>query len=77
MGTSENEFALNSMNRNVDVPTLLLAFPERLWRLYVDHLWNVQPGSWVARTASTFQLLAYLVITPFVLLTLLVSNPPS
>ena len=58
---------------SADVPTLLLTVPEKLWRLYVDHLWNFQPGSWVTRAASTFQFLAYLIITPFALLTLLVS----
>lgn len=71
-GSSLGGGMLNA-NWSADVPTLLLALPVRLWRLYVDHLWHVQPGSWVARSTSTFQFLAYLIILPFLLLTLLVS----
>ncbi|KAI5123059.1 hypothetical protein M0805_000494 [Coniferiporia weirii] len=50
---------------------LPLAIPAHLWRLYLDHLWHHQPNSWVASAASTFQLLACLVIVPFALLSLL------
>ncbi|KAH8119102.1 hypothetical protein DFH11DRAFT_422118 [Phellopilus nigrolimitatus] len=49
----------------------LLALPARLWHLYVACLWDAQRGSWVARVASTFRILAILVIFPFVVLSLL------
>ncbi|KZT10952.1 uncharacterized protein LAESUDRAFT_734664 [Laetiporus sulphureus 93-53] len=49
----------------------VLFVPSYLWSLYVTHLWNYEPGSWVDDTASTFRLLAFVVIAPFVLLTLL------
>ncbi|OBZ67015.1 hypothetical protein A0H81_12806 [Grifola frondosa] len=49
----------------------VLSLPASLWHLYVKHLWNYKPGSWVDSTASTFRLLAFAVVAPFVLLTLL------
>ncbi|PSR81191.1 hypothetical protein PHLCEN_2v6526 [Hermanssonia centrifuga] len=50
----------------------VLYAPFNLWDLYVEYLWNYKPGSWVERTASTFRVFAFVVITPFILLTLLV-----
>ncbi|KAL4080267.1 hypothetical protein V8B97DRAFT_724401 [Scleroderma yunnanense] len=45
--------------------------PHLLWGAYIEHLWNPQPGSWVGRTAATFRVLAFLVVLPVVILTLL------
>lgn len=52
--------------------TALFSAPLYLWHLYVKYLWNYKPGSWVERTASTFRVMAFLVIAPFVILTMLV-----
>ncbi|CCM01139.1 uncharacterized protein FIBRA_03187 [Fibroporia radiculosa] len=49
----------------------VLSAPNLLWSLYVDYLWNYQRGSWVYSVASTFRVLAFTIIVPFVLLTLL------
>ncbi|EPT05002.1 hypothetical protein FOMPIDRAFT_1156519 [Fomitopsis schrenkii] len=49
----------------------LLALPATLRDLYVDYLWNYKPSSWVGSAASTFRVLAFLSILPFVILTLL------
>lgn len=54
------------------VALAMVSLPTRLWHLYVEYLWDPAPGSWVSRTAYTFRILAYFVIAPFVLLTLLV-----
>jgi len=48
------------------------ALPRLLWETYTEYLWNHQPGSWVGRTASTFRVLALVVVLPVVILTLLV-----
>jgi len=48
----------------------MVSLPAHLWRLYVEYLWDPAPGSWVSRTAYTFRILAYLMIAPFCLLTL-------
>ena len=53
----------------------LLSGPATLWDLYVTYLWNAQPGSWVSASASTFRILAFIVIIPCALLMLLVSTP--
>lgn len=47
------------------------AVPRLLWDTYTEYLWNHQPGSWVGRTASTFRVLALVVVLPVVILTLL------
>lgn len=49
----------------------VLSAPVVLWQSYVEHLWHYQPGSWVHSAASSFRILAFLVIAPFILLTLL------
>ncbi|KZT72114.1 hypothetical protein DAEQUDRAFT_723282 [Daedalea quercina L-15889] len=49
----------------------ILFAPTTLWGLYVEYLWNYEPGSWVDRAASTFRFLAFLLIAPFAVLTLL------
>jgi len=51
--------------------TAVLALPQHLWHLYVEYLCNYKPGSWVDSAASTFRILAFLTIAPFVGLTLL------
>ncbi|KAH0827373.1 hypothetical protein J3R83DRAFT_4023 [Lanmaoa asiatica] len=43
----------------------------RLWDAYVAYLWYYQPNSWVGRLASTFRILAAVLILPVILLTLL------
>ena len=53
-------------------PPTMASVPLALWHLYLDNLVNYQPGSWVAKTASTFRVLAFAIMLPFVLLTLLV-----
>ncbi|KAH7888497.1 hypothetical protein F5I97DRAFT_706719 [Phlebopus sp. FC_14] len=45
--------------------------PRLLWDTYLEYLWNYQPGSWVGRTASSFRILALLLVLPVVILTLL------
>lgn len=50
----------------------LASAPFFLWNLYLEHLWDYKPGSWVQRTASSFRVLAFIVIMPFAILTLLV-----
>ena len=50
--------------------------PRRLWDAYVAYLWSYQPHSWVGRLASTFRILAVLLVLPVVLLTLLVRPSP-
>jgi len=47
------------------------ALARRLWEAYVDCLWHFQPNSWVGRLASTFRILAVVLVFPVVLLTLL------
>ena len=56
---------------------MLLTLPTTLWDLYVEYLWDYKPGSWVGSAASTFRLLAFLSILPFVILTLLVRSVSS
>ena len=51
----------------------LLSAPAVLWQLYLDHLWEVQPGSWIAWIASCFRALGIAMIAPFLILTMLVS----
>ncbi|KIK97793.1 hypothetical protein PAXRUDRAFT_824563 [Paxillus rubicundulus Ve08.2h10] len=45
--------------------------PRLLWDAYVDYLCNYQPGSWVGTTASSFRILAVILVLPIVFLTLL------
>ncbi|KAI0082054.1 hypothetical protein K474DRAFT_1030223 [Panus rudis PR-1116 ss-1] len=42
-----------------------------LWDLYVRYLWNYEQDSWVASIAYTSRVMAFLVVTPFVILTLI------
>ena len=50
----------------------LSSIPHTLWLLYVDNLVNYKADSWVYSVASTCRLLAFAIIIPFILLTLLV-----
>lgn len=52
----------------------MVSLPAHLWRLYVEYLWDPAPGSWVSRTAYTFRILAYFMIAPFCILTLVVRS---
>lgn len=54
-----------------DIPFYWSNIPGFIWNAYVKNLWNYQPESWVGRTASTFRVLAVVVILPVVILTLL------
>ncbi|KAI8993070.1 hypothetical protein BD414DRAFT_483210 [Trametes punicea] len=47
------------------------SIPQTVWHLYLDHLVYYESGSWVDSVASTFRVLAFMVILPFILLTLL------
>lgn len=46
--------------------------PRRLWDAYLTHLLFYQSNSWVGRLASTFRILAVILVLPVVFLTLLV-----
>ncbi|EIW63371.1 uncharacterized protein TRAVEDRAFT_69397 [Trametes versicolor FP-101664 SS1] len=48
----------------------VLSVPQTLWHLYVDNLVFYKSGSWVDSAASTFRVLAFATIFPFILLTL-------
>jgi hypothetical protein len=48
--------------------------PALLWRWYAGTLVHYASDSWVASTASTFRVLAFLTIMPGILLTLLVRD---
>ena len=52
----------------------ILSAPLYLWDLYITYLWNYKPGTWVYRIAQTSWILAFMVITPFIILTLLVCH---
>ena len=52
--------------------TVFASTPAYLWHLYVDNLVNYKADSWVYSIASTCRLLAFVIIIPFILLTLLV-----
>ena len=52
----------------------LSSIPHTLWLLYVDNLVNYKADSWVYSVASTCRLLAFAIIIPFILLTLLVRS---
>jgi len=52
----------------------LSSLPYALWEAYRDYLWNYTPNSWVGQTAYTFRVLAFLLILPFLILTLLVRD---
>lgn len=54
-----------------DIPFYWSDIPGFIWNAYVKNLWNYQPESWVGRAASTFRVLAAVVILPVVILTLL------
>ncbi|KAI0958581.1 hypothetical protein AcV7_004368 [Taiwanofungus camphoratus] len=59
------------LNVDLHAAMSILSAPGALWHLYVEHLWYYSPHSWVASVASTCRVLAFVVIAPFVLLTLL------
>jgi hypothetical protein len=46
--------------------------PRLLWEYYLEYLWFYEDGSWVARVASTFRVLAFVLIIPMILISLLV-----
>lgn len=50
----------------------VIVIPRQLYLLYVDYLWKPPPNSYVSKVASSMYILAIMMITPFVLLTLLV-----
>ncbi|EPQ57306.1 hypothetical protein GLOTRDRAFT_127665 [Gloeophyllum trabeum ATCC 11539] len=54
-----------------DSSTTTASFPYVLWTWYLEYLVYYDPASWVGKAASTFRILAFLAIAPFVLLTLL------
>lgn len=45
--------------------------PRLVWHAYIEYLWNPHPGSWVSQVAYSFRILAFLLILPVVILTLL------
>ncbi|KAG2150915.1 hypothetical protein DEU56DRAFT_908550 [Suillus clintonianus] len=45
--------------------------PRLVWHAYTEYLWNPLPGSWVGQVAYSFRILAFLLILPVVILTLL------
>ncbi|RPD74236.1 hypothetical protein L226DRAFT_535703 [Lentinus tigrinus ALCF2SS1-7] len=49
----------------------LSSLPHTLWHLYLNHLVYYEQGSWVDKIASTFRVLAFAMIAPFIILTLL------
>ncbi|TBU33854.1 hypothetical protein BD309DRAFT_951429 [Dichomitus squalens] len=49
----------------------LSSLPHTIWHLYVDNLVNYKADSWVHSIAYTCRLLAFALIVPFILLTLL------
>ncbi|KAG1832511.1 hypothetical protein EV424DRAFT_32131 [Suillus variegatus] len=50
---------------------LFSSAPRRVWHAYIEYLWNPLPGSWVTQVAYSFRILAFLLILPVVVLTLL------
>ncbi|KAF8550079.1 hypothetical protein OG21DRAFT_1514503 [Imleria badia] len=69
--------SLDALSSESSSSTLLVGchvastFPRRLWDAYVTYLWYYQPNSWIGRVASTFRILAVVLVLPVVLLTLL------
>lgn len=55
---------------------LFSSAPRRVWHAYIEYLWNPLPGSWVTQVAYSFRILAFLLILPVVVLTLLVRIQP-
>jgi hypothetical protein len=53
--------------------SLLLTVPAYLWHHYVEYLWHYDKHPWILSASATFQLLAVILLAPFVLLSLLVS----
>ncbi|KAG2338660.1 hypothetical protein BDR05DRAFT_968947 [Suillus weaverae] len=53
----------------------LSSAPRLVWHAYIEYLWNPHPGSWVSQVAYSFRVLAFLLILPVVILTLLVRQP--
>jgi len=51
--------------------TTLSSIPRLLWEYYLEYLWFYDDGSWVARIASTFRVLAFLLIIPMTGISLL------
>ncbi|CDO75348.1 hypothetical protein BN946_scf184966.g16 [Trametes cinnabarina] len=49
----------------------LVSIPQTVWHFYLEYLVYYKPGSWVDSAASTFRVLAFMTILPFILLTLL------
>ena len=45
-----------------------------VWKLYVDNLVYYEADSWVQRIASTFRILAFVLISPVLILTGLVRH---
>lgn len=53
-------------------PYTMYDMPFAVWQLYVEHLWNWHPDSWVGSIAYASRLLAFVLLFPFVVLTGLV-----
>lgn len=45
--------------------------PRLIWHAYIEYLWNPHPSSWVSKIASSFRVLAFLLILPVVILAML------
>lgn len=60
----------SSLTSRVSVSPLTV--PTLVWECYLEYLWFYEPSSWVARTAYGFRVLAFLLVFPITVLTLLV-----
>jgi len=49
----------------------LSSLPRLIWQYYLEYLWFYEPSSWVGRIAHIFQILAFMMILPMVLFSLL------
>ena len=55
-----------------NITASVLSAPLVLWDLYLEYLVRYKQGSWVEWIASCFRALAFAVIAPFAVLTMLV-----
>ena len=72
IGSKQPSSALSptvTMSSQLDLST-----PSLLWHAYVTQLWHPHPGSWVTKIAYSFRVLAFLVILPVLILSLLVRS---
>lgn len=66
----DNQSRLYSLADGAD---MLLTAPANLWHLYVEYLWHYDRHAWIMSASATFKLLAMIIMTPFVILSMLVS----